>query len=163
MSYFRREPMKLKNWIALVAAALAVSESMTFAYQRVDLPRIKPQTKVEQVDQVGFITPEELKTKIEKNETIAILDLRGSTVYAQSDSKIKGAVHAKVRRAVYRLRALPRDTEVITYCACPADEAAAIGAQQLLAGGFKRVRVLKGGWNGWLQAGGQVQPKLRSL
>jgi rhodanese-related sulfurtransferase len=51
--------------------------------------------------------------------------------------------------------------EVVTYCECPADEAAIIGARSLLTNGFKRVRVLKGGWNAWLKAGGQLKPRPR--
>ena len=61
-----------------------------------------------------------------------------------------------------RLRDVPHDREIITYCACPADDAAILGARELLTNGFKRVRVLKGGWNAWLQAGGQVEPKPRA-
>ncbi|MEK6322000.1 MAG: rhodanese-like domain-containing protein [Acidobacteriota bacterium] len=153
--------MKFKKWFAVLGAVLAASETMTFAYQRVDAPAIKPQTKQEQLVPVEFITPDELKTKITKNEPMAIVDLRGSNLYAQSDKTIKGSVHTKVRRVAHRLREVPRDREVITYCACPADEAAIIAARALLANGFKRVRALKGGWNAWLQVGGQVQPRPR--
>jgi len=32
-------------------------------------------------------------------------------------------------------------------------------AQALLAKGFKHVRALKGGWDAWVQGGGQVEPK----
>lgn len=150
---------RFKKCFIVLAAALVVCKTMTFAYQKVDVSGIKPQSKQGQLVQVEFIAPEELKTKIAKNEAVAIVDLRGSSVYAQSDTKIKGSVHTKVRRVAYRLRELPRDREVITYCACPADEAAIVAAQALLANGFKRVRVLKGGWNAWLDAGGPVQPR----
>ena len=149
----------LKGWIVILAAALVVSETVTSAYQRVELAGTKPQNKQEQPGHVEFITPEELKAKIAKNEPVTIVDLRGPSVYAQSDQTIRGSVHMKVRRVVSRLRDVPRDKEIVTYCACPNDEAAAIGARSLLAEGFKRVRVLKGGWNAWLQAAGQVQPK----
>ncbi|MEK6287289.1 MAG: rhodanese-like domain-containing protein [Acidobacteriota bacterium] len=151
--------MKFKKWITVLAAVLAASETMTFAYQKADVPATKPQTKQEQLVQVEFITPDELKTKITKNEPMAIVDLRASNLYAESDKTIKGSVHTKVRRVAHRLREIPRDREVITYCACPADEAAIIAARALLANGFRRVRVLKGGWNAWLQVGGQVQPR----
>jgi len=153
--------MKFKKLIAVLAAVLAASETTAFAYQKVDVPAIKPQTEQEQLVQVEFITPDELKTKITKNEPVFIVDLRGSNLYAQADKTIKGAVHAKVRRVVHRLREVPRDREVVAYCECPADEAAIIGARSLLANGFKRVRVLKGGWNAWLHVRGQVQPSRR--
>lgn len=155
--------MRFKNWIGILVMALLACETTTLAYQKANVPGVKPQKKQEPLVPVGFITPEELKTKIARNEPVAIVDLRGSDLYAKSDKKIKGSVHAKVRRVAYRLRELPRDREVITYCSCPADEAAAIGAQALLANGFKNVRVLKGGWNAWLAAGGQVQAKAKSL
>ncbi|MEK6407725.1 MAG: rhodanese-like domain-containing protein [Acidobacteriota bacterium] len=151
--------MKFKKWIVVIAAVMAASATMTLAYQKADVPAIKPQTKQERLVPVEFITPDELKTKIAKNEPLAIVDLRAPNVYAQSDKTIMGSVHTKVRRVAHRLKEVPRDREVITYCACPADEAAIIAARALLANGFRRVRVLKGGWNAWLQVGGQVQPR----
>ena len=153
--------MKLKQWIGVFAAALTACQTMTFAYQKVDIPSTKPQTKEEQLAKVEFIAPDELKTKIANNEPVFIVDLRGPSLYAQADKTIKGAVHTKVRRVVHRLQKVPRDSEVITYCACPADQAAIIAARSLLANGFKRVRVLKGGWNAWLLADGQLKPRPR--
>ncbi|HSB11966.1 MAG TPA: rhodanese-like domain-containing protein [Blastocatellia bacterium] len=155
--------MRLNKWIGVLTMALAVGDVVTSAYQRIDVPRIKPQNKQQQLAPVEFVTPEELKTKIAKNEPVEIVDVRGASAYAQSDRKIIGSVHMKVRRVAARLKKVPRDKEVVTYCACPADEAAVIAARSLLANGFKRVRVLKGGWNAWLQIGGQVQPKPKTL
>jgi rhodanese-related sulfurtransferase len=151
--------MRFNIRIGVLVAAWSACVTTTFSYQTVDSPGIKPPSGKEQLVQVEFITPEELKTKMAKNEPVAIVDLRGSSLYAQSDTKIKGSVHTKVRKIGYRLRELPRDREVITYCACSADQAAIIAAQALLENGFKRVRVLRGGWNAWLQAGGPVQPR----
>ena len=151
--------MRVKIFISILCAALAACVTTTFAYQKVDVPGIKPASKQEQLVQVEFITPEELKTKIAKNESLAIVDLRSQSAFEQSDKTIKGSLHTKVRKGAYRLREVPRDREIITYCACPSDEAAALAARSLLGSGFKRVRVLKGGWNAWIQAGGQVQPK----
>jgi rhodanese-related sulfurtransferase len=146
--------------ISVLAILLAVAPgTLCFANQTpFGLP--KPKQEQQQAP-IEFIAPEELKAKIANNEPVTIVDLRGSAVYAQAEKTIVGAIHAKVRRVVHRLRAIPRDTEVVTYCACPSDEAAIIGARSLLANGFKRVRVLKGGWNAWLQAGGQTRSRSR--
>lgn len=151
--------MRFKKRIGVVVAALSACVTTTFAYQTIDAPGIKPPGKQEQLVQVEFITPEELKTKMAKNEPVAIVDLRSQGSYEQSDKTIKGSLHTRVRKVANRLRELPRENEVITYCACPADEAATIAARALIANGFKRVRVLKGGWNAWLQASGPVQPR----
>lgn len=113
-----------------------------------------------------FVSAAELKEKLSKNEPVTLIDLRSADIYAGSDGKIAGALHLKERRLRARLglpplRDLSRDAEVVTYCACPNDEAAIRAAQTLTAAGFKRVRVLKGGWRGWLDARGQVEAKPR--
>jgi rhodanese-related sulfurtransferase len=150
--------MCTRKWLSVVVMILAVGlATLSFANQAPF--GLKPKSNPEQQVPIEFIAPEELKAKIASNEPVSIVDLRGPSLYARADKTIVGAVHAKVRRVVYRLREFPRDREVVTYCACPADEAAIIGARALIANGFKRVRVLKGGWNAWLQAGGQLRPR----
>ena len=151
--------MRFKKLTSVLIVVLAAYGTVTFAYQKPDVSGVKPQRKQEQLVPVEFITANELKAKIAKNETLAILDLRAEGAYSQSDKTIKGSLHTKVRRVAIRLRDAPRDKEVITYCACPADQAATIAARLLLANGFKRVRVLKGGWNAWLTVGGQVEAR----
>ena len=115
-----------------------------------------------------FVSAAELKEKLSKGEPLTLIDLRSVDAFASSDGKIMGALHIKERRLRTRLsmpplRDLPRDAEVVTYCACPNDEAAVRAAQILSSAGFKRVRVLKGGWRGWLDARGQVEAKPRGL
>lgn len=151
--------MRFKKSIGILIAALSVCEAMAFAYQNVDMPSVRTRSKKGVPGPVEFITAEELKAKIAKNEPLSIVDLRAQASFEQSDQKVKGALHSRVRKVAYRLRELPRDREVVTYCACPADEAAILAARALLANGFTRVRVLKGGWDAWLAASGQVQPK----
>jgi rhodanese-related sulfurtransferase len=157
--------MRLKKSIGILIAALALGDTVGFAYQSSEtpsqsiIPPAGPRSKKGTLGPVDFISAEELKTKIAKNENLSIIDLRAQASFEQSDQKIKGALHSRVRKVAYRLREIPRDREVITYCACPADEAAVLAARALLANGFKRVRVLKGGWNAWRAASGQTQPK----
>jgi rhodanese-related sulfurtransferase len=116
----------------------------------------------------GFISAAELKEKLAGGEPVTVIDLRSANAYASSDGKVRGAIHIKERRlrarlALPPLRDVPRDAEVITYCACPDDEASVRAAQTLSAAGFRRVRVLKGGWRAWLDARGQVEAKPRGL
>ena len=115
---------------------------------------------------VDLITVEELKAKFSANEAVVIIDVRGSESYANSDSKIKGAIHVNVRKLKFRLgfaplKDVPKDRELVTYCACPSDEASIRAAQILLENGFKRVRALKGGWQEWQKAAGPVEPRPR--
>ena len=118
--------------------------------------------------QVEFITAEELKAKLAKNEPVTVIDVRGSTSVIESGNKIKGAVYVKLRRLKYRLgfpplKDVPRNREVVTYCACPNDESSVRAAALLREAGFSRVRVLKGGWVVWKKANGQVEPMARGM
>ena len=116
------------------------------------------------IAQISRITAEELKSKLSKNEAVTILDVRDTNGYVNSNDRIKGSIHVKVRRLQFRLTVPPlsnvsRDSEVITYCACANDEASIRAAQILLDAGFKRVRILEGGWQSWLKANGQVESR----
>ena len=116
---------------------------------------------------VAFMSGEELKTKLAANEPVLVIDVRSSEKYADSNQKIKGAIHVKVRRLDHRISFAPlkdaRDREVVTYCSCPADEAAIAAARILLQKGYKHVRVLKGGWTQWVKISGQIESKPRGL
>jgi rhodanese-related sulfurtransferase len=151
------ELIRFRKWFC-VLAALVVCQTMTLAFQKPETTGNTPKAKGEPAD-INFITAEELKAKVDKNEPVTIVDLRGPTVYAEASKTIKGSIHTKVRRVDHRLKDLPRDREVVLYCACPSDEAAIIGARNLMTKKFTRVRVLKGGWKAWLEADGQVMPK----
>jgi rhodanese-related sulfurtransferase len=110
-----------------------------------------------------FITAAELKTKIARNERLTIVDVRATSGLLNDDNKIRGAIYVKLRRLKSRLafpplRDVPRDQEIVIYCACPNDESAIRGAQLLTAAGFRRTRVLKGGWTAWKKSNGQVEP-----
>lgn len=137
---------------------------MAMANGRASGAQAPTQAKPEQTREIERITAEELKAKLTKNELVMIIDLRATGSFIDSPSKIKGAIHMKARRLSYRLgfapfKDLPRDREIVTYCACPSDEISVRAAQVLLDAGFKRVRVLKGGWQAWLKAGGQMESK----
>ena len=116
---------------------------------------------------VNMITAEELKTKVVNNEQVTVIDVRSSEGFANSTTTLKGSIHFKLRKLKSRLnfaplKDLPRNREIVTYCACPKDESSIAAAQILQAAGFTRVRVLQGGWHEWLRVNGPVQPRTKS-
>ncbi len=116
---------------------------------------------------VAMISADELKAKVTSNHPVTIIDVRSSEGYASSATTIKGAMHFKVRKLKSRLtfaplKDLPKDREIVTYCACPKDESSIAAAQILQAAGFKRVKVLQGGWQEWLRANGPVEPRTKT-
>jgi rhodanese-related sulfurtransferase len=155
---------KLSAWLCLsfltCAAMAALEPSNVRALGRSPL--------VQESAAVEFITAEELKAKITRNEPVAIIDVRSTGGLMDSDNKIKGAVYVKLRRLRSRLafpplKDVPRNRMVVTYCACPNDESSVRAAQVLMEVGFKQVRVLKGGWLVWKKANGQVEPLARGM
>jgi rhodanese-related sulfurtransferase len=114
------------------------------------------------------VTAEELKAKITKNQPVTVIDVRASSDLDNSENKIKGAIHVKLRKLQSRLglpplKNVPRDSEVVTYCACPNDEASIRAVQLLTTAGFTRVRALRGGWVAWKKINGQVEARPRVL
>ena len=120
-----------------------------------------------QTPTVEMISADELKAKVTSNHPVTIIDVRSSAGYAASATTIKGAIHYKVRKLKYRLaypplKNLPKDREIVTYCACPKDESSIAAAQILQASGFTRVKVLQGGWQEWLRANGPVEARAKT-
>ena len=144
---------------------LSVAGLTTLLYR--DGPRTATAAVVTQNAAVtDFISADQLKAKLARNETVTIIDVRDTQNYL-NNNRIKGSMYVKLRRLSYRLtmpplKDTPRDREVVTYCACPHDEASIRAAQMLLDAGFKRVHVLQGGWQMWLKVNGQTEPRPRA-
>jgi rhodanese-related sulfurtransferase len=152
--------MKAKNLPLLLIVIIAI-------FAGAPMLNANSSGRIESNSEVPFITAEDLKSKLERKESVSIIDVRGNSSYVDSNSKIAGAIHISLRRLRSRLdfpplKSLPRDSEVVTYCACPADEASIRAAEILTEAGFKRVRVLKGGWRMWLAVNGPVGPRPKS-
>jgi rhodanese-related sulfurtransferase len=116
---------------------------------------------------VEMISADELKAKVISNNPVTIIDVRSSEGYAASTTTIKGSIHFKVRKLKSRLpyaplKDLPKDREIVTYCACPKDQSSIAAAQILQAAGFKRVKVLQGGWLEWIRVNGPVEPRMKT-
>jgi rhodanese-related sulfurtransferase len=160
--------MSLQAWSACVC--MYVSMCLAGVSLGTDSVVASPQGLVAQTNssEIQFVTVAELKTKIIKKEPVTIIDVRGSSGLLENDNKIKGAIYVKLRRLKSRLglpplKDVPRNSEVVTYCACPNDESSIRAAQVLLESGFTRVRVLKGGWVTWKKANGLVEPLSRLM
>src|SRR6185369_16998400 len=97
------------------------------AFIVVGLSMVSVQAQTPAAPAVNMITAEELKTKVANNHPVTIIDVRSYEGYASSTTTVKGAVHFKVRKLKSRLafpplKDLPKDREIVTYCACPKDQ-----------------------------------------
>lgn len=128
---------------------------------------IQAQQRTNHSPAVEYISANGLKEKLARHERVSIIDVRATSSYVDSNDKILGAIHVKLRRLRSRLqfpplRDIPRDSDVVTYCSCEDDEASIRAAEILMAAGFKQVRVLQGGWSEWLKIKGPVEARPRA-
>ena len=159
--------MRFKGWSSWTLLFLFLSLLFVSGGSNFGPTSASAEVKQDVALQPDFITAEQLKAKLSKNEPVMIIDVRSGNSL-NVDNKIKGAFYVKLRRLKYRLgfsplKDVPRDRDVVTYCACPNDEASVRAAQILRDSGFKRVHVLKGGWVVWKKANGPVEPMARGL
>jgi membrane protein DedA with SNARE-associated domain/rhodanese-related sulfurtransferase len=85
-----------------------------------------------------------------------IVDVRSTTARELEPCWIPGAIHIPLQAVGEHMRELPRDQDIVLYCACPSEASAARVAKILKNHGFKKVRPLQGGLDAWIAAGHPV-------
>jgi membrane protein DedA with SNARE-associated domain/rhodanese-related sulfurtransferase len=85
-----------------------------------------------------------------------IVDVRSTTARALEPCWIPGAIHIPLQAVGEHIGELPRDQDIVLYCACPSEASAARVAKILKNHGFKKVRPLQGGLDAWIAAGHPV-------
>jgi membrane protein DedA with SNARE-associated domain/rhodanese-related sulfurtransferase len=100
------------------------------------------------------ITVVELQQKMDAGENPLIFDLRADG--GSEELIIPGAVRISMDD-LGKSADIPRDRDIIVYCACPNEVSAARVALKLRQKGFTRVRPLKGGINAWREHHAQIQ------
>ncbi|HET9606970.1 MAG TPA: rhodanese-like domain-containing protein, partial [Nitrospira sp.] len=89
-----------------------------------------------------------------------IVDLRSLAV-RQEEPGIPGALPLTLDELVARHHELPRDRDVILYCACPKDASSVEGTKRLRKLGFTRVWPLAGGLGAWNAAAAHSSTAVR--
>jgi len=101
------------------------------------------------------ISIDELKELMIAESRPFLVDV-GSRIAQQSRPHIPGAVMLDLDDIAGKAE-FPADRDIVLYCACPNEASAKRAAQILLKKGFKRVRPLIGGLDGWIAAGHPVE------
>ena len=104
------------------------------------------------------LEPAELKRMLETaaaqgNVAPFIVDLRHPLDYLPDPRVLPGAIRISPSEITAQAAMIPQDRDVILYCTCPSEETSAKVAKQLLKLGIYRVRPLRGGFEGWRDAG----------
>jgi membrane protein DedA with SNARE-associated domain/rhodanese-related sulfurtransferase len=120
--------------------------------------RIWKQRKFLQQVREMRLEPSELKNMLDDAEKSGstppfIVDLRHPLDYLPDPRVLPGALRIGPNELKQHSEIIPRDRDVILYCTCPSEETSAKLALQLHKMGVYRVRPLRGGFDGWKDAG----------
>lgn len=125
--------------VVLVAGALAVYIAYKYVHRQLLLRELR----------IARITADELKQMMDGGRDVVIVDLRQPLDVEADPYMIPGALRMAVEELEHRHHEIPRDRDVILYCACPNEVTAARMALLLKKSGIARVRPLAGGVTAW--------------
>lgn len=104
------------------------------------------------------VTVFEVKELMRRGEPFAFVDARNPRAWNDAQVKLPGAIRVAAGEAGKRLREIPRDVTVITYCTCPREASSDLVARELSSLGLKNVHPLYGGFHAWLEADLPLEP-----
>jgi membrane protein DedA with SNARE-associated domain/rhodanese-related sulfurtransferase len=99
------------------------------------------------------ISVNELYKLMDSGAAPVVVDVRSPIARSLEPRRIPGAVPVSLNAVDAHVKELPRDRDIILYCACPNEASAAQAAKILMNKGFRRVRPLHGGLDAWIEAG----------
>ncbi len=82
-----------------------------------------------------------------------IVDLRHPLDVLTDPLVLPGALRIGPEELKLRRELIPHDRDIVLYCTCPSEETSAKVAMELRRLGVQRVRPLRGGLQGWKDAG----------
>ena len=95
------------------------------------------------------ITVDELKGMMDNGQEVFVLDLRGPLDHEADPYTIPGALRMTADELELRHGDIPRQSDIILFCACPNEATAAMMALMLRRRGIRKVRPLAGGLDAW--------------
>jgi membrane protein DedA with SNARE-associated domain/rhodanese-related sulfurtransferase len=141
------------QWLGHFAFIIFILMVLGFLAHRI----LKQRKFLQQVRELR-LEPSELKAMLDTAETAGttppfIVDLRHPLDYLPDPRVLPGALRIGPNELKLHNEIIPRDRDVILYCTCPSEETSAKLALQLHKMGVYRVRPLRGGFDGWKEAG----------
>jgi membrane protein DedA with SNARE-associated domain/rhodanese-related sulfurtransferase len=127
------------SFIVLVGGVLALYIVYKYIHRQLLLRELR----------IARITADELKQLMDDGQEVMIVDLRQPFDIQVEPYSIPGALRMAVEELEQRHHEIPRDRDVILYCACPNEVTAARMALLLKKNGIARVRPLAGGVEAW--------------
>jgi len=136
------------EWALAMAANLGPTVALTFIGMVAGYIAYKAMHRARVEQLVPRLTARQLTEKIAAGESPVIIDLRPHS--AREDRPgIPGSISLSLDETLAKQGELPRDRDVVLYCACPRDAVSAQATWKLREMGFTRVWALAGGIEAW--------------
>jgi len=150
----------MKN-ILLIVGILLTTTLMAKSMGKIDL--IKQAQK-----EVGEIAPQKLKSLLDEDEDVIVLDVRESEQRAEGSipsNEINEEQFISITRGnlEWKINKLIQDKEVIIVTYCRKGGRGALAAKVLRKMGYKNATTLKGGLKGWVKAGYPIKTGLGNM
>ncbi len=136
------------HWVGRSAFALVVLVVLGILIYRV----VRQRSFLRKINTMR-IAPDELKSMMDRGESLYIIDLRHPLDILPDPRILPGAVRLLPNELIARNAEIPRDRDVVLYCTCPSEATSAKVAMTMRRFGIERVRPLRGGFDGWKDQG----------
>jgi rhodanese-related sulfurtransferase len=137
----------------IAAAVLAVMGATWWGWRRrarrTTIKVVARTPEPETGSQVVRVSAADLARALGQRTDLVIVDVREPSGYAGSTVQAKGAIRTSAADVVETCAALAHEQGIVLYCDLPSETASAQAARRLVAAGYTRVAVLKGGFAAW--------------
>jgi hypothetical protein len=106
--------MNHNRWICSCVIALLLALSLAAQTPKRATSKQKPPAA--EANPADRITIEQLKRKLDAKEELVIIDTRTGLAWTGTTVKIKGAIHITLEQLEARMKDLPKNREIVTYC-----------------------------------------------
>jgi rhodanese-related sulfurtransferase len=135
-------------WIAVGIAAAAALVGLVVWMRRVQEKRRLDSYMLEAEMLYELLNPE---------AKVVVYDVRQPLDLLAHSEIIPGAVRISPKEAEANPELLPKDRDMVIYCTCPGDKTSRSILAKVLALNFSRVKMLRGGLEGWKAKGYPVE------
>jgi len=104
------------------------------------------------------ITPEALHALLASNQNVLLFDVRQPLDLLGDSVIIPGARWLAPQEILENPSLIPREKDLVVYCTCPSAKTSRAVLHRALAMGLLRIKLLKGGLDGWRARGFPVEP-----
>jgi rhodanese-related sulfurtransferase len=104
------------------------------------------------------ITPEALRALLASNQDVLVFDVRLPLDFLTDAEILPGARRLSPKEVLDDPSLIPKEKDSVVYCTCVSDKTSRAILHRALAMGFLRVKILKGGLEGWKAMGYPVEP-----